>query len=204
MEVFFEAADYRAYKDLLSERCKDADVAVWAYCLMPNHVHLILVPADADGLRRALARTHKRYTERINRRFEWAGHLWQGRFAAVAMDQAHLLAAVKYVELNPVRAGLCANAADWRWSSARTHLGGEPDGLTGASPLTGEIGDWRMFLAEDLNEEAAARLRRHERNSLPLGNEGFIREAERRLGRHLRSQRIRSPRPPANTANKLQ
>lgn len=189
MDVFFESADYRAYMEILAEHCTDADVAVWAYCLMPNHVHLILVPADADGLRRALSRTHKRYAERINQRFEWSGHLWQGRFASVAMDHAHLLAAAKYVELNPVRAGLCENADDWRWSSARTHLYGEPDGLVSASPLKDEVGNWRAFLAEGLADAALERLRTHELSSLPLGDEAFIRAAERQLGRRLRNRK---------------
>jgi putative transposase len=102
--VFFGDDDYRAYRVLLAEGCAAAGVAVWGYCLMPNHVHLILVPSGAEGLRAALAEAHRRYTRRVNLREGWRGYLWQGRFASVAMDEPHLMAAARYVELNPVRA----------------------------------------------------------------------------------------------------
>ena len=100
-KTFFEDGDYLRYKELLTEGCKAAGVEVWAYCLMPNHVHLILVPQDADGLRAALAEAHRRYTRLINARKNWTGYLWQGRFASVAMDESHLMTCVRYVEQNP-------------------------------------------------------------------------------------------------------
>ena len=106
--VFFGAADYAEYRSLIARSCRAARVEVWGYCLMPNHVHLILVPADESGLRAALADAHRRYSRRVNFREGWRGYLWQGRFASVAMDEAHLLACARYVELNPVRAGLVA------------------------------------------------------------------------------------------------
>ncbi|MCF6322623.1 MAG: transposase, partial [Rhizobiaceae bacterium] len=99
---------------------------------MPNHVHLVLVPHDEDGLRRALGEAHRRYTNHINSRENWRGHLWQERFHSYPMDETHLLEAVRYIELNPVRAGLAKHARDWRWSSARAHLDGSDDGLVSA------------------------------------------------------------------------
>jgi putative transposase len=90
---------------------------------MPNHVHLIVVPADEDGLRRTFADAHRRYTGFINARHRWTGHLWQGRFGAVVMDETHLFHAMRYVSLNPVRARLVKRAEDWPWSSVRAHLG---------------------------------------------------------------------------------
>jgi putative transposase len=117
--VFFEDGDYQAYTTLLAEGCSGAGVAVWGYCLMPNHVHLILVPHGEAALREALGEAHRRYTRRVNVREGWRGHLWQGRFASVPMDQAHLLACARYVELDPVRAGLVATARAWPWSSVR-------------------------------------------------------------------------------------
>ena len=102
--TFFDDDDYALYRDLLAESCRAAGIEVWAWCLMPNHVHLILVPADADGLRRALAATHRRYAGIVHARRKRTGHFWQGRFGSVAMDEAHLAAAVRYVSLNPVRA----------------------------------------------------------------------------------------------------
>src|ERR1700722_8711163 len=108
--VFFEDADYALYRDLLAAACRKTGVAVWAYCLMPNHVHLILVPADATGLARALGETHRRYVSYVNARARQTGHLFQGRFASVVMDEEHLLSAARYVSLNPVRARLVKRA----------------------------------------------------------------------------------------------
>jgi putative transposase len=90
---------------------------------MPDHVHLILVPSDEDGLRRALAGVHRRYAGHIHAREKRAGHFWRGRFGCVAMDEAHLAAALRYVALNPVRARLADRATDWPWSSLHAHLG---------------------------------------------------------------------------------
>ena len=105
-QTFFGDEDYRAYKDLLAEHCREAEVAIWAYCWMPNHVHLILVPQSAEGLRQGLGEAHRRYTRRVNLREGWRGYLWQGRIASFPLDETHLLAAGRYVELNPLRAGL--------------------------------------------------------------------------------------------------
>ena len=102
---------------------------------MPNHVHLILVPSDPDGLRRALARVHRSYAGIIQARRKRSGHFWQGRFGAVAMDEEYLAAALRYVALNPVRARLVARAQDWRWSSTRAHLRGKDDGITTLKPI---------------------------------------------------------------------
>src|SRR5260370_39249387 len=134
-QVFFADADYALYRDLLAAACHAAGVEIWAWVLMPNHVHLILVPSDADGLRRALAAVHRRYAGHVHARLERTGHFWQGRFGAVAMDEAHLGAALRYVALNPVRARLVAEPADWRWSSVHAHLSGRPDGITALSPV---------------------------------------------------------------------
>src|SRR6266436_426773 len=132
--TFFGDDDYALYRDLLAENCRAAKVDVWAWCLMPNHVHLILVPSDPDGLRRALARVHRAYAGVIQARRKRTGHFWQGRFGAVAMDEAHLAAALRYVALNPVRARLVERAEDWRWSSVHAHLAAREDGVTTVAP----------------------------------------------------------------------
>ena len=127
--VFFGDDDYRAYAGLLAQSCTDFGVAVWGYCLMPNHVHLILVPSDEAALRLALGEAHQRYTRRVNVREGWRGHLWQGRFASVPMDEPHLLACARYVELNPVRAGLAAIPGRRpRRGGSRGHPLGRADG----------------------------------------------------------------------------
>jgi putative transposase len=183
--VFFRDDDYRAYAGLLAEGCAGFGVAVWGYCLMPNHVHLILVPRDEAGLRAALGEAHRRYTRRVNFREGWRGHLWQGRFASVPMDEPHLLACARYVELNPVRANLAAEAQAWPWSSARAHLAGRDDDLVQAAPLLALVGDWAAFLAEGLGADVHAAIRSGERTGRPLGDAAFVAALERDLGRTL-------------------
>jgi putative transposase len=187
--VFFSDDDYATYVALLAEGCRAAHVAVWAYCLMPNHVHLILVPRDADGLRAALGETHRRYTRHVNLREDWRGYLWQGRFASVAMDGPHVLAAARYVELNPVRVGLVRRARDWRWSSARAHLAGEDDALVRVRPLLDLVPDWPAFLRQGLGDDEREEIRAGERTGRPLGSPAFVARLEKRLGRTLKRQK---------------
>jgi len=184
-QVFFSAEDSRTYLSLLADGCRAAGVAVWAYCLMPNHVHLILVPNDEGGLRRALGETHRRYSRRINMREGWRGYLWQGRFASVATDEAHLLACARYVELNPVRAGLAARPQQWLWSSARAHLAGQDDELVSVGPLLDRVPDWADFLAGGLGAKEHAAIRSGERTGRPLGSAEFVADLEHRLARPL-------------------
>ena len=185
LETFFSDDDYRAYRALLAEHCAAAGVACWAYCLMPNHVHLILVPKDEDGLRRALGEAHRRYTRHVNLREGWRGHLWQERFHSFPMDKAWLLAAARHVELNPVRARLVKRARLWPWSSARAHLAGRDDALVRTAPLLRLAPDWKDCLAEGLEDERLAALRLHGRTGRPLGAAPWVKRLEKRLGRPL-------------------
>lgn len=123
-QTFFEEADYALYLDLLARAAEGARADIWAYCLMPNHVHAVVVPSDEDGLRRVFGGLHRRYTGYVNARARRTGHLWQGRFGSMAMDEDHLVNALRYVSLNPVRAKLVARAPDWFWSSVRAHVAG--------------------------------------------------------------------------------
>jgi putative transposase len=192
--VFFNDTDYEAYKALLSEGCASAGVEVWAYCLMPNHVHLILVPGEAGALRAALAEAHRRYSRRINFREGWRGYLWQGRFASAPMDEDHLLAAARYVELNPVRARLGDTAADWPWSSARAHLAGTDDGVARVKPLLNRVGDWGAFLDQGLSPDRHRAIQSAERTGRPLGGTDFVAALETQLGRPL-AKRKPGPKP---------
>ncbi len=172
-QVFFNDEDYQVYRTLLAEGCQAAGVAVWAYCLMPNHVHLILVPSDDDGLRAALGEAHRRYTRHVNFREQWRGYLWQGRFASFPMDESYLLACSRYVELNPVRAKIVSRARDWPWSSARAHLTGRDDGLVTVRPLLELAPDWKALLRAGLSEEDHKAIRAGERTGRPLGLRAF-------------------------------
>ncbi len=127
-QTFFEESDYLLYKDMLAEAARKAGAEIWAYCLMPNHVHIIIVPSTEDGLRQTFADAHRRYTGYINARLRATGHLWQSRFGSVVMDEEHLKHAVRYVSLNPVRAKLVERAEDWPWSSVAAHLSSKDDG----------------------------------------------------------------------------
>lgn len=189
METFFRPSDYSEYIGLMSEWCNRLDVEIWAYCLMPNHVHLIATPKSADGLRRAIGEAHRRYTRRINVREDWRGHLWEGRFASYPMDEEHLLAVARYVELTPVWAKLAERPGQYRWSSARAHLRGKNDALVKVRPLLKLARNWKLFLASGLDDDEMDAIRRHERTGRPLGSDEFIRRTERRLGRSLFPQR---------------
>jgi putative transposase len=144
--VFFSEGDYRLYRHILAEQCRLAEVRVWAYCLMPNHVHLVLVPAASAGLTAAVGETHRRYTTAINKREGFTGYLWQGRYGSEVVADGGILEVVRYVERNPVAAGLGVRPEDWPWSSANAHLGGVPDPLLDDAPLVAMVADWRALL----------------------------------------------------------
>ena len=188
-QTFFEDADYALYRDLLGEAASKAEAEIWAYCLMPNHVHVILTPSDPDGLRRTFAELHRRYTRIINARHRWTGHLWQGRFGSVAMDDAYLASAARYVAMNPVRARLVDRPEDWRWSSTAAHFAGEDDGVVRVRPVLDRTGDFRAFLGDEEDVAAYAALRQSETTGRPLGGTAWIEAIERQTGRTLTPQR---------------
>ena len=191
-KTFFADEDYQLYKNLVAEYCAEESVAVWAYCLMPNHVHLILVPKRADGLARALGEAHRRYSKHVNEREDWRGFLWQGRFASAPMDEEHTLAAARYVEFNPVRARLVKSPEAWRWSSAAAHLSGRDDGLAAAKPMlemAGGVRGWRKLLAQGLAPEEADVIRKAERTGRPMGDREFEKALEKKLKRPIAKQK---------------
>ncbi len=197
LETFLREEDYATYRGLLAERAAEAGVEIWAYCLMPNHVHLIMAPPDADGLRAALGETHRRYTKHINQREGWQGHLWQERFHSYPMDEAHLLAAARYIERNPVSAGLAKDPADWRWSSADAHLAGTDDALVTVAPMLDLVSDWRAFVDQETAPEIQNRIELHTRTGRPLGDDAFIKSLESKLGRTLQRKSPGRPRKKA-------
>jgi putative transposase len=193
--VFFEDGDYALYLDLLAEAAARAQVVIWAYCLMPNHVHIIAVPGDEDGLRRTFRHVHRHYTGYINARMRVTGHLWQGRFSSVAMDEAHLVSALRYVALNPVRARLVERAEDWPWSSTAAHIAGEDDGFVTVAPALERVGDYPAFLGEAFDEALTyAALRKAESVGRPVGSKEWLAEMETRTGLTL-APRKRGPAP---------
>jgi putative transposase len=175
-QVFFYPGDKNFYLKLLKEQTHKHNVQVWAYCLMDNHVHLILVPQTPEGLAKAVAETNRRFTCYINVRYGWLGYLWQGRFISFVMDEPYLLKALRYVENNPVRAGIVEKAWDYPWSSARSHVKGKRDPLLSDCPATSIIGDWKEYLLQPEMEGILIEIRRRNFNGLPLGQEDFIKK----------------------------
>lgn len=184
--VFFGDGDYRHYLDVLAQTASEARTEVWAYCLMPNHVHLVLVPRTEGGLRASLGEAHRRYTRFINARNGWTGHLWQGRFGSVPMDEAYLINAVRYVSLNPVRAKLVRRASDWPWSSVRAHLAGKDDKLVRVAPVLERWSDFAQMLKCGEDAQMTEALRKQETIGRPLGSADWLARMERKTGRRLR------------------
>lgn len=187
--IFFGKSDYQAYIDLICELKEEAGVQIWAYCLMPNHVHIVAVPDGKKSLAKLFGVAHHRYARRINSTNGWRGHLWQERFYSFVMDEAHLLAAVRYIELNPVRAGLCQRAEQWQWSSVHAHLNDSSDRLVNSAAMNSIVSDWRRFLEEEQADEQLETIRNHTRTGRPAGSRKFVEKLEGLTGRRLRRQK---------------
>jgi putative transposase len=145
--IFASDQDRQLYLQYLKAACVRNSVRCLAWCLMDNHVHLVLTPPSGDALRAAMSSTHTRFAQWINASQDLSGHLFQGRYYSYAMDDAHLIAAARYVENNPVKAGLVEFAENWRWSSARAHIRDIDDGLTDRAVLMQHLPNWRAYLA---------------------------------------------------------
>jgi putative transposase len=172
--VFFSDEDMTLYLRLLSKWADKAGLKIWAYCLMDNHVHHVAVPETEDSLAVAFGETHKAYTKIINEREDWRGFLWQGRFTSFPMDMPYLYRAMRYDELNPLRAKIVQNAVDYRWSSARAHVFGEHNPLLTQTPLRMSGHEWEDYLREGMVDAEVEMFRNHTTKACPLGDESFL------------------------------
>lgn len=191
--TFFDDADYRSYLNLVAKRKTETGVGIWAYCLMPNHVHVVAVPRENQGLAKLFGVAHHRYSKRVNAKYGWSGHLWQERFYSVVMDESHALAAIRYVELNPVRAGLCHKPELWPWSSVHAHLGVKTDELVDKCSLAAGVGDWSLFLGSEEDRDLVESLRASTGTGRPAGDSRFITLLESKTGRRIRRRRPGRP-----------
>jgi putative transposase len=190
--TFFEEADYALYLDLLASAAERAGVEIWPYCLMPNHVHIILTPGDPDGLWRTFGDLRRCYTGFINARRRTTRNLWQGRYGSVAMDDAYLMAALRYIALNPVRARLVTRPEEWQWSSTRALLAKASDHVVKAAPALERTGDFAAFLDEDFDDALGdATLDKAESIGRPVGSPEWLTDTEARTGRKLAAQKRR-------------
>jgi putative transposase len=188
-QVFFDDRDYELYLDLLRDQAPRTGLRILAYCLMPNHVHLIAVPERGNAMAAALGRTHADFARHFNLRKRACGHVWQARYFSCPLDEVHLWQAIAYVERNPARARMVERAECFPWSSAPVRLGIAPDrGLVDMERWRAEYtrDQWREVLGTSVTEEAFGR-RLHEasRRGRPLGGEEFVDELEHRTGRRL-------------------
>ena len=196
-EVFLDDADRSRYLELLKQYAVPHGLAVLAYCLMPNHVHLVVVPRDEGSLVATLKPVHLRYAQHLNRRHRMAGRRWQGRYYSCPMDDAHTMEAIRYVERNPVRARMVTRAERYRWSSAAAHAGLREDTtLTGDAREWVCADDWSAWLAERDEGSTVERLRLCTRTGRPFGDESFTKRLEKLTGRILHPLPGGRPRKP--------
>ena len=194
-DVFFSDADRRHLLRLLGEYSQDCGLEILAYCLMTNHIHLVAVPGHENSLARVLKPVNLRYAQYVNRIQGWCGRLWQERFYSCPMDPGHTLVAVRYVERNPVRAGLVPGAEDYPWSSAAGHTGRKVDSLlSDRQSLLSGIDNWSDWLKADDDIERVSRLKLYTRTGRPLGSEAFAQMVEVKTGRELRPKPHGRPR----------
>jgi putative transposase len=185
LRVFFSDEDKAFYLALIKRQIVKHGISLWAFCLMDNHVHMIVIPKAEDSLARGIGEAHRKYTNAINTREDWKGYLWQGRFISYPLEDLHLYAAVRYIERNPVRARIVKNAESYSWSSAWAHVHKESHPLLSPCPLEKGIQNWSAYLKERDDREDIKRFIEHEHTGRPLGSEDFIKRLEELTGRIL-------------------
>jgi putative transposase len=194
MDIFPDNDARLAYLQFLSEEAGRSGVQFLSWCLMTNHVHFIAIPNDSSSLTRAFGEAHRRYTRMRNFGEGVRGYLFQGRFGSCVLDEKHLVAAARYVERNPVKAGMVSHPRDYQWSSARFHLGiAETDMMVADRTMLGLVSDWENFLSSE-NEEDSERLRLSTRTGRPAGNDDFAEKVKMLTGGDPRPQRPGRPR----------
>jgi putative transposase len=197
--ILASEAERTVYLDLLRQALQHHPVSVIGYCLMSNHVHLVVVPHKEEALGKALKYAHGRYAAYWNGAHASSGHAWQGRFYSCPLGPGHLWEALRYAELNPVRAGMVAQATLWRWSSAAAHCGeSEPEAFLEMEVWKQEWSParWREFLNAGETESELAAIRECTHTGRPLGSEEFVKSLEQRTRRQLAPRKGGRPASP--------
>ncbi len=186
-QVFYSDADCAVYLELVKQNAERFGSALLGYCLMPNHVHWVVVPKHPDSLARTFGEAHGRYACYANARKSRSGHFWQNRFFSCMLDRSHFFTALRYVERNPVRAGLVKCADEFRWSSAKTHIGESMTEWLEMEPWIGGFthDQWGLYLKADTFSEAEQQVRASTYTGRPAGSLEFVKAAESMLGRTL-------------------
>ena len=200
MIVFRNDTDRQKYIQYVRRYCDEAGIEVWAWCLMDNHVHLVVVPKTIEALARGIGEGHRHYTLYFNEPDDAHGHLFQERFHSFPVQvEGYLFNVVRYVECNPVRAGIVQEAEKYPWSSARHHAGNAPDPLVRNSPIRELFPQWTTVLREQ-SVKICDEIRAHTRSGMPYGSDAWIQQLEHNIGRSLRPSPMGRPkrRPTAN------
>jgi len=191
---FFAESDYLAYLRWLERAACAYGVSVHAYVLMPNHVHLLATPQIEGGISKMMQYLGRQYVQHVNRTYGRSGTLWERRFLASLVETECLLPLYRYIESNPVRAGLVAEPEHYRWSSARAHLVPNGASFLVYHDMYLRLGDTPQLRAhaysevsrKALDDEVLAEIRSSIRHGVPLGSERFTDQVERQLGRRVR------------------
>ncbi|MBI4063536.1 MAG: transposase [Elusimicrobia bacterium] len=183
--VFLDDQDRRFYLGGLKECSQKFGLKIWAYCLMTNHVHFIVVPENQNSIAKTMASLHATYALYFNAKAKRSGHLWQGRFFSSVLDEQYTYAAVRYVERNPVRAGLVIKAEEYFWSSAKAHISKIPNPILSYCPLLEEIPNWSDYLTDEEDARFLSGIRHATHRGRPTGKEEFISRMEQVLQKDL-------------------
>ncbi len=193
-------ADRVTYLELLRQYSELYSLSLLGYCLMSNHVHLIVVPHTDNAMAQTFKHAHGRYASYCNARHSSSGHVWQGRFYSCPLDDSHLWAALRYVELNPVRARMIQAAEQWRWSSAAAHCSATSDVLLEMERWRRRWteADWVNYLAAGESSADLTALRRCTYSGRPLGTPEFVAALEKSTLRMLAPRKGGRPKKPSS------
>jgi putative transposase len=192
--IFARDGDRGVYLAMFQKSALRRGLAIWAYCLMTNHVHFVVVPRFEDSLSLALRDAHSAYANWFNKQARRPGNLWRNRFHSCVMDEPHLWAAVRYVERNPVSAHMIGRAEEYPWSSAAPHCGLRKDPLLAEGfPFPNIVADWPAWLSNE-DVERTAEIRKCTRLGLPCGSAEFTGDMEAKARRPLRHKKPGRPR----------
>ncbi|HPD83422.1 MAG TPA: transposase [Alphaproteobacteria bacterium] len=199
--VFLKKEDYKTYLDILQEQCQRFHVSLYSYCLLPNQVHLIVEPKESELLSRAIGETHRRYTNYINERENWRGHLFQDRFFSYATDEQYGLRAARFVETLPVTIGIAPKPENYLWSSAKSRIKVVQNKLLKTFHSFHATQNWEDFLSRPIDPKEMNLIQLHLQTGRPRGSELFLDSIEKQIGRTVRPQK-RGRKPYKKAINK--
>lgn len=200
--VFFEKEDYQTYLDIITEQLKNAQIDLLSYCLLPNQIHLLVMPQSADKMAKAIGEAHRRYTNHINQRQGWSGHLFQNRFFSYAVDEQHTLRAARFIETLPITSGITNKPENYLWSSAKFRVKVIGNPVLKQFPTFDSVIDWKDFLSRPMDMAELKTIQTHLQTGRPRGNNLFLDMIEEKTGRPVRPQK-RGRKPKTATVDKI-